>query len=61
VTDGYVERIKGFRYPAPGSRPHANIPIRESEDGVYDVKYYSRDPRNVSPQVCRLIPLVPIK
>jgi len=42
-----IERIKGYRYPAPGSREGASVPIRESEDDIYDVKQYSRDPRNV--------------
>jgi hypothetical protein len=42
-----VERIKGFRYPAPGSRMDAKIPVRESEDAIYDTNYYSRDPRNL--------------
>jgi len=44
-----VERIKGYRYPAPGSRTGARVPIRESEEDVYDIKHYSRDPRNVKP------------
>lgn len=44
-----VERIQGYRYPAPGSRTGARVPIRDSKDDVYDIKHYSRDPRNVKP------------
>ena len=47
VTPGNVERIKGYRYPAPGSRPGAAVPTRFSEDEVYDIKHYARDPRNL--------------
>ena len=42
-----VDRIQGFRYPAPGSRHGARIPIRETVDDVYDIKEYTRDPRNL--------------
>ena len=42
-----IDRIKGYRYPAPGSREGASVPIRESEDDIYDTKQYTRDPRNV--------------
>lgn len=44
-----VERIKGYRFPAPGSRSGARVPVRDSLEDVYDVKHYSRDPRNVKP------------
>jgi len=44
-----VERIKGYRYPAPGSRTGARVPVRDSAEEVYDIKHYSRDPRNVKP------------
>ncbi len=47
-----VERIKGFRYPAPGSRHEARVPIRESEDHVYSTNYYVRDPANINTNVC---------
>mmetsp|Transcript_35272 Transcript_35272/g.35931 ORF Transcript_35272/g.35931 Transcript_35272/m.35931 type:complete len:197 (+) Transcript_35272:48-638(+) len=47
VPDDEVERIKGFRYPAPGSRVGARVPIRENEEQVYDIKHYSRDSRNL--------------
>lgn len=46
-----VERIKGYRYPAPGSRTGARVPVRDSEEDVYDIKHYSRDPRNLKPDV----------
>lgn len=49
--DSPVERIKGFRYPAPGSRHGTRVPIRYSEDDLYDAKYYSRDPKNLPNQV----------
>jgi len=42
-----IERIKGFRYPSPGSMaPIARIPVRESEDETYNIQHYTRDPRN---------------
>jgi len=40
-----VERITGYRYPAPGSQKLANIPTLEDEDRKYDIKYFSRDTR----------------
>ena len=40
-----VERIKGYRYPAPGSREAARVPRVENTDEVFDTKYYSRDTR----------------
>mmetsp|Transcript_7347 Transcript_7347/g.21630 ORF Transcript_7347/g.21630 Transcript_7347/m.21630 type:complete len:223 (-) Transcript_7347:38-706(-) len=43
-----VERIKGYRYPAPGSRPPARVPRVESTDEVFDTKYYSRDTRRAT-------------
>jgi hypothetical protein len=46
-----VERIKGFRFPAPGSRTGARIPTRESADQIYDTGYYYRDPRNLKSKV----------
>jgi len=44
-----VPRIKGYRYPAPGSQDVADaaVPLRVHEDQVYDSKLYSRDPRNL--------------
>ena len=42
-----VERIQGFRYPAPGSRIQGAVPTRATEDDVYDIKFFSRDNRNV--------------
>ena len=44
-----VERIKGYRYPAPGSRTGAKVPVRDSAEDAYDIKHYSRDPRNLKP------------
>ena len=49
-----VERIEGFRYPSPGSRPAARVPIRESDE-VYDTKQFTRDPRNVPRDVSIVI------
>lgn len=43
--DQAVARIKGYRYPAPGSRGPARVPRVENEDEVFDTKYYSRDTR----------------
>lgn len=40
-----VERIKGFRYPAPGSRGKVNVPQSESDDRLYDIKYFDHDTR----------------
>mmetsp|Transcript_17694 Transcript_17694/g.52625 ORF Transcript_17694/g.52625 Transcript_17694/m.52625 type:complete len:221 (+) Transcript_17694:269-931(+) len=40
-----VERIQGYRYPAPGSREAARVPRVENTDEVFDTKYYSRDTR----------------
>ena len=43
-----VERIKGFRYPSPGSaQPIARVPVRENSDDVYSIQYYTRDPKNL--------------
>ena len=40
-----VSRIKGYRYPAPGSQVTAQIPTLENEDTKYDIKYFSRNTR----------------
>ena len=50
-TSTPVERIKGYRYPAPGSQPQPSIPVRENADKVYDTKYYDHDPRNLPKHV----------
>lgn len=42
-----VNRIKGFRYPAPGSRTGAKIPRRRDEDELYDTNHFKRDPDNL--------------
>jgi hypothetical protein len=42
-----VPSIKGFRYPSPGSLSTAvRVPARTSKDEVYDIKQFTRDPRN---------------
>ncbi len=46
-----VARIKGHRFPAPGSQPLASIPIRENSDLLYNNALYPRDPRNISNEV----------
>ena len=45
-TGSTVERIKGYRYPAPGSQ-HASVPVRDSEDTVYDIKNFTRHPSHM--------------
>jgi len=50
-----VERIKGYRYPAPGSITGARVPNREREDDIYDTKHFSRDPRNLQKDVSNSI------
>jgi hypothetical protein len=50
-TNSGVDRIKGFRYPAPGSRTGARIPTVASADEIYDNNFYSRDPRNFKKDV----------
>jgi hypothetical protein len=47
-----VERIQGFRYPAPGSRGNPQIPLRESSDDIYNTQFYTRDSRNIKNPVC---------
>lgn len=44
-----VPRIKGYRYPAPGSQDVAEVavPLRVNADQVYDSKLFPRDPRNL--------------
>ena len=48
-----VERIKGYRYPAPGSREAARVPRVENTDEVFDTKYYSRDRLNFCKRINR--------
>jgi hypothetical protein len=45
-----VARIKGYRYPAPGSQDAAAaaVPVREHPDQTYDNKLYARDSRNMA-------------
>jgi hypothetical protein len=42
-----VDRIKGYRYPAPGSRHGAKVPMRDHSDQLYDTTYAPHDPRNL--------------
>jgi hypothetical protein len=42
-----VPRIKGYRYPAPGSRHGAKVPMRDHSDQLYDTTYAPHDPRNL--------------
>lgn len=49
-----VERIKGFRYPSPGSQPQAKVPIR-TEDELYNTSIYHKDPRNLPDETQILI------
>jgi hypothetical protein len=42
-----IERIKGFRYPSPGSAQMiTRVPVRETEDETYNIQHYTRDMRN---------------
>ncbi|KAJ8608507.1 hypothetical protein CTAYLR_005714 [Chrysophaeum taylorii] len=43
-----VERIQGYRYPAPASRPPPVVPRVENPDMTFDIKYYSRDVRRAA-------------
>lgn len=40
-----VDRIKGYRYPSPGSQPTAVMPPDANEDLKYDIKYFTRNTR----------------
>jgi hypothetical protein len=51
VDNGGVERIKGFRFPSPGSQKEARVPLRETVDDVYQISHYSRDWRNLKNNV----------
>ena len=42
-----VDRIQGYRSPAPGSRPAPRVPRLENSDEVFDTKYYHRDTRRM--------------
>jgi hypothetical protein len=53
-TGSTVERIKGYRYPAPGSQ-HASVPVRDSEDTVYDIKNFTRHPSHMPLNVRALL------
>ena len=46
VANTSVERIKGNRYPSPGSRGFdVKVPTRHSEDEIYNTNYFPRDHR----------------
>uniref|UniRef100_A0A7S2CFD6 Uncharacterized protein n=1 Tax=Florenciella parvula TaxID=236787 RepID=A0A7S2CFD6_9STRA len=45
MTTEKVPRIKGYRYPAPGSQASARVPDTEDEDRRYDIKYFTRNVR----------------
>jgi hypothetical protein len=38
-----VERIQGYRFPAPGSRAGAHVPEVENEDDIYDIGFSKRN------------------
>lgn len=42
-----VSRIKGNRYPSPGSRTEglASVPVLDNEDKIYNKPYFARDPK----------------
>lgn len=48
-----VERIQGYRYPAPGSRTGARIPTQEVED-LFDGNRFTQDPRNLPKKVSKV-------
>ena len=50
VTGSGVERIKGYRFPAPGSQPLATVPTRKESD-LYQNLNYTVDPRNLPSKV----------
>ncbi|CAN0218726.1 unnamed protein product, partial [Discosporangium mesarthrocarpum] len=47
-----VDHIQGYRYPAPNSRPMANVPNSDDPDALYDTGYFKKDtrraPRNIT-------------
>jgi len=46
-----VERIKGYRYPAPGSQAPPNIPTREHTDDHYNVGNFCKNTRYLKLEV----------
>ena len=52
-----VERIKGYRYPAPGSRLGAKVPMRDHSDELFDTGFASHDNRNL-PNTVRYLSLI---
>eukprot|EP00640_Fibrocapsa_japonica_P007004 CAMPEP_0113935714 /NCGR_PEP_ID=MMETSP1339-20121228/2814_1 /TAXON_ID=94617 /ORGANISM="Fibrocapsa japonica" /LENGTH=162 /DNA_ID=CAMNT_0000937957 /DNA_START=219 /DNA_END=707 /DNA_ORIENTATION=+ /assembly_acc=CAM_ASM_000762 len=51
-----VERIQGYRYPAPGARRGAVVPHVENEDDLFDIGYYKRDTRRMPQDRITIIP-----
>ena len=45
-----VERIKGFRYPAPGSQELPSVPVRDS-DSLYHSSQFYKNPAYKRPDV----------
>mmetsp|Transcript_16230 Transcript_16230/g.14668 ORF Transcript_16230/g.14668 Transcript_16230/m.14668 type:complete len:195 (+) Transcript_16230:31-615(+) len=43
VDNGGVERIKGYRYPAPGSQEEPRIPVRYSSDDSFDISLFKKN------------------
>lgn len=51
-----VPRIKGFRYPAPGSRPPVTVPTADLGSDPYNNNYYGRDTRrNAKPPIYHIV------
>jgi hypothetical protein len=46
-----VDRIKGYRYPAPGSRHGAKVPIRDHEDQNFNPAFFTRNSANLPKKV----------
>ena len=51
-----AEHIKGYLYPAPGSRPKALVPDREVGTDIYDTSHYKRDAARAPRRVQQLYP-----
>lgn len=50
VDNSGVDRIKGHRYPAPGSQEQPTIPTR-TKDQLFDVTFHTRDSRRITKNV----------
>mmetsp|Transcript_8985 Transcript_8985/g.26110 ORF Transcript_8985/g.26110 Transcript_8985/m.26110 type:complete len:236 (-) Transcript_8985:1610-2317(-) len=51
-----ADHIKGYRYPAPGSQPMANVPALEADDDPYDTNHFSYDTSRAPLRVQQLYP-----